>query len=40
MSDAIQEVKGFYRRTGRSISPMISREVLDADPDELAVKLA
>jgi hypothetical protein len=39
-SDAMQEIKGFYRRTGYVIIPLTVREVLDADPDELAMKLA
>jgi hypothetical protein len=39
-SDALQEIKGFHRRTGCVIIPLTVREMLNADPDELAMKLA
>ncbi len=31
---------GFHRRTGRVITPLTAREVPNAGPDELALKLA
>jgi DNA modification methylase len=39
-SDAMQEIRGFHRRTGCVIIPLTVHEVLDADPDDLAMKLA
>jgi hypothetical protein len=39
-SDALEEIRGFFKRTGCVIVPLTVRQLLDVDATELAMKLA
>jgi hypothetical protein len=39
-ADALEEIRGFFKRTGCVIVPLTVRELLNVDATELAMKLA